>query len=71
MMLFKQKGINLTWIESFPVPQTPNEYFFFVELDGHCKTVQLGEAIEELKGTALRFDLLGSYPKGVADAFYG
>jgi len=71
MMLFKQKGINLTWIESFPVPRTPNEYFFFVELDGHCKTVQLGEAIEELKGTALRFDLLGSYPKGVADAFYG
>lgn len=71
MMLFKQKGINLTWIESFPVPQTPNEYFFFVELDGHCKTQQLGEAIEELKGTALRFDLLGSYPKGVADALYG
>jgi len=70
MMLFKQRGINLTWIESFPVPRTPNEYFFFVELEGHSQTEQLAKAIDELKETALRFDLLGSYPKGLADALH-
>jgi len=70
MMLFKQRGINLTWIESFPVPRTSNEYFFFVELEGHSQTEQLAKAIDELKLTALRFDLLGSYPKGLADALH-
>ena len=25
----------MTWIESFPLLGTPNEYLFFVELEGH------------------------------------
>ena len=35
MTVFKQHALNLTWIESFPAPETQNEYMFFVELTGH------------------------------------
>ena len=64
MLLFKENQINLTWIESLPVPGTPNEYYFFVELDGHIAQASLSRAIETLKQRALRFDILGSYPRG-------
>ena len=35
MAIFKRNRLNLTWIESFPMPETPNEYLFFVEFQGH------------------------------------
>jgi len=64
MVLFKKNNINLTWIESLPVPGSPNEYYFFVELDGHIAQATLAKAIDSLKHSALRLDVLGSYPRG-------
>jgi chorismate mutase/prephenate dehydratase len=64
MLLFRDNQINLTWIESLPVPGAPNEYFFFVELDGHIEQSSLNHAIESLKLRALRLDILGSYARG-------
>jgi chorismate mutase/prephenate dehydratase len=64
MLLFKDNQINLTWIESLPVPGTPNEYYFFVELDGHTDQPSLSKAIATLNEHALRLDILGSYPRG-------
>ncbi|MFN6400174.1 MAG: prephenate dehydratase [Planctomycetota bacterium] len=64
MLLFRDNQINLTWIESLPVPGAPNEYFFFVELDGHIEQRSLNHAIESLKLRALRLDILGSYARG-------
>jgi chorismate mutase / prephenate dehydratase len=63
MVLFKNHGLNLTWIESFPVPGLANEYFFFVELDGHRASANVELVIEQLSRDALRLDWLGSYPK--------
>ncbi|MEQ1830089.1 MAG: prephenate dehydratase [Pirellula sp.] len=63
MVLFRDHGINLTWIESFPVPGRVNEYFFFVELEGHQSQVNLKQTISTLASTALRLSFLGSYPK--------
>lgn len=63
MMLFKDNSINLTWIESLPVPGCPNEYYFFVELEGHLAQSSLSHAIAKLKQRALRLDILGSYPR--------
>jgi chorismate mutase / prephenate dehydratase len=65
MLIFRDRGLNLTWIESFPIPGSPNEYFFFVELDGHRMTAAVREAIEALETMALRLNVLGSYPKGI------
>lgn len=64
MMVFKSAGVNLTWIESFPLPNRPNEYLFFVELEGHQKSASSQAAITELKKITQRLEVLGSYPKG-------
>jgi chorismate mutase/prephenate dehydratase len=66
MVLFRDNGLNLTWIESFPVPGKANEYFFFVELEGHQSQPALRMAIDSLRGKALRLNFLGSYPRARA-----
>jgi chorismate mutase/prephenate dehydratase len=66
MLLFKEHGLNLTWIESFPVPGSANEYFFLVELDGHGDQPNVQSMIAKLRREALRLDVLGSYPKALA-----
>lgn len=63
MVLFRDNGLNLTWIESFPVPGKSNEYFFFVELEGHESQSNVRAALNSLSKTALRLDFLGSYPR--------
>ena len=68
MTIFKQSGLNLTWIESFPAPETKNEYLFFVELTGHRDDSFVGTAIDELTSSAQRLDILGSYPRAVLDS---
>jgi chorismate mutase/prephenate dehydratase len=60
----RDNGLNLTWIESFPVPGAANEYFFFVEFDGHRMQSQVQAALSSLAKTAIRLDFLGSYAKG-------
>ena len=63
MVMFRDNGLNLTWIESFPVPGKSNEYFFFVELEGHSSQQNVRTALDSLAKTTLRLDFLGSYPK--------
>ena len=48
MMVFKRNRLNLTWIESFPVPGKSNEYFFFVELEGHGSQQNVRVALDSL-----------------------
>jgi chorismate mutase/prephenate dehydratase len=64
MMVFKSSGVNLTWIESFPMPNRPNEYMFFIELDGHQASRSVEAAIETLGQMSQRMEILGSYSKG-------
>ncbi|MCA9132405.1 MAG: prephenate dehydratase, partial [Planctomycetales bacterium] len=64
MLAFQKARVNLTWIESFPLPNCPNEYLFFVELEGHQAESAVSSAIEELRRHALRLEVLGSYPRG-------
>jgi chorismate mutase/prephenate dehydratase len=63
MNLFKKGGLNLTWIESFPLPGSTNEYLFFVELEGHAGTAKVGKTLEQLRKRAQRLEILGSYPR--------
>lgn len=64
MLLFKENSLNLSWIESFPILESPNEYLFFVELDGHQDYPSVARVIAALGQDALRLECLGSYPKG-------
>jgi chorismate mutase/prephenate dehydratase len=66
MAIFKRNRLNLTWIESFPIPQKAGSYLFFVELDGHETDIKVRRALEALQRRALRLEVLGSFPRGAA-----
>jgi chorismate mutase/prephenate dehydratase len=61
--IFKRLRLNLTWIESFPIPRIEGHYFFFVELEGHQQDVRVRRACDALAKRAVRMVVLGSYAK--------
>ena len=61
MAIFKRHRLNLTWIESFPIPGARGRYLFFLEFQGHPAELRVKRAIASLKKKALRLSLLGSY----------
>lgn len=63
MTIFKKARLNLTWIESFPIPGKQNEYRFFVELEGHQNDSKVSRALLVLGKKTVRLEILGSYPK--------
>ena len=61
--VFKRQKLNLTWIESFPVFESPGEYLFFVEMQGHEYDAKLRRAVAALERKTSRLVILGSYPR--------
>lgn len=59
---FKRCGINLTKIESRPSKIRPWEYYFFVDLEGHCLDGKVQKALAGLKKVSSYMKILGSYP---------
>lgn len=63
MNIFKRNRLNLTWIESFPIPESKGRYLFFVELEGYESDAKVKRAISSLERKALRLELLGSFSR--------
>jgi chorismate mutase/prephenate dehydratase len=61
--IFKNNKINLTWIESFPLKGPEAGYLFFVDFEGHISEPKPKKALSELEKTAVRLEILGSYPR--------
>jgi len=61
MAIFKRQKLNLTWIESFPIPQARGRYLFFLEFQGHPADLRVKRAIASLVKKSLRLVVLGSY----------
>jgi len=61
MAVFKRNKLNMTWIESYPIPGARGRYLFFVEFVGHEQDRSARRAIETLAKNALRLEVLGSY----------
>ena len=57
----KKQRLNLTWIESFPLPGEERGYIFFVELEGHRDDLRVRRAIAALEKRCKRVVVLGSY----------
>lgn len=57
----KKQKLNLTWIESFPMPGEERGYIFFVELEGHRDDLRVRRAISALEKRCKRVVILGSY----------
>jgi len=62
LAVFKRVHVNMTWIESFPVPGSDRLYLFFIELEGHELDLKMRRALETLGRKTLRLDILGSFP---------
>ncbi len=62
LLPFKEYGINLTKIESFPSRRRLWEYVFFVDLQGHMKDEPVRQAIEKARALCKELKILGSFP---------
>jgi chorismate mutase / prephenate dehydratase len=58
-------GVNMTRIESRPSQRRKWDYVFFIDVEGHCEDEKVAQALEELKGRASLFRVLGSYPRAI------
>jgi len=59
---FKNRGINLTNIQSRPTKQEAWQYMFFLECQGHYEDENVRQALEDIKSSSLYVKILGSYP---------
>jgi chorismate mutase / prephenate dehydratase len=66
MVIFKRARLNLTWIESFPLPGPARGYLFFVEMEAHETDARFRRAMNTLGKKALRLEILGSFPATAA-----
>jgi chorismate mutase/prephenate dehydratase len=67
---FEKFGVNMTWIESFPIPgpivkgdDTNQSYLFFIDVEGHQTDAPVHSAIEAIRKRCDRIDIIGSYPR--------
>ena len=64
---FKKFGVNMTWIESFPIPNGGKDrnpaYLFFIDVEGHADEPDLHKALDLARKKCERLDILGSYPR--------
>ena len=56
-------GLNLTLIQSRPLPGNPFEYFFFVDFEGDAEDKKVKEALATMNSRVERLRVLGSYPQ--------
>ncbi len=59
---FKKFKINMTKIESRPSKKKAWEYYFFVDVLGHCEDARVKKALDELAKHTMFVKILGSYP---------
>ena len=59
---FNAFDINMSKIESRPSKRKDWEYFFFVDVLGHCEDEKLVHALEKLEAHCSMIKVLGSYP---------
>jgi prephenate dehydratase len=62
LKVFADHAINLTKLESRPIPANPFEYSFFVDFLGGRDDVSVRAALAELERGARHVKVLGSYP---------
>jgi chorismate mutase/prephenate dehydratase len=71
-----QHAVNLTKLESRPVPQRPWEYLFYVDIEGSLDSESAALAIAELRRECPYLRVFGSYPArttaaGAVDRYAG
>ncbi len=58
-----QRGVNLSKLESRPIPHAPWEYRFYLDLEGHAASAPVVAALEDIRPFASSLRVLGTYPR--------
>jgi chorismate mutase/prephenate dehydratase len=62
LSLLHEYKINLSKLESRPIPGMPFQYQFYIDFEGNAADAQVAEAIEKLRSATTSLKVLGSYP---------
>jgi chorismate mutase/prephenate dehydratase len=60
---FARRGVDLSKIESRPIPDRPFSYRFYVDLDGHAASRPVEAALAEAREVTTVLRVLGTYPR--------
>ena len=60
--LLHKYQINLSKLESRPIPGMPFQYMFYIDFEGNTAQDRVAKAIEELRSATTSMKVLGSYP---------
>ncbi len=63
IVTFARRGVNLTKLESRPIPDQPWEYQFYLDVDGHAASEPITRALEEIEEHTRELRILGTYPR--------
>ena len=64
--IFRRHGLNMTKIESHPLPTKTWEYYFFVDIEGHADDANVRQALAEARQHCRQLETLGSFPVAVS-----
>ncbi len=62
LSLLHEYKINLSKLESRPIPGMPFQYIFYIDFEGNTAEDRVAEAIEKLRSATTSLKVLGSYP---------
>lgn len=65
LAVFRDNGINLTFITSRPSKRRNWEYYFFADAEGHVEDPAMARALPAVKEHCLELHVLGSFPKAI------
>lgn len=61
-----RRRVNLTKLESRPIPESPFKYRFYLDLEGHAASERVAAALEEVRSLTVELRVLGTYPRAEA-----
>ncbi|HUP25481.1 MAG TPA: prephenate dehydratase [Thermoanaerobaculia bacterium] len=59
---FSDRGVNLTKLESRPIPAKPWEYRFYLDVEGHAASHQVAAALAAIEPFTSELRIIGTYP---------
>jgi chorismate mutase/prephenate dehydratase len=62
LSLLHEYRINLSKLESRPIPGMPFQYLFYIDFEGNTAEDRVAEALEKLRSATTSLKVLGSYP---------
>ncbi len=62
LSILHEYKINLSKLESRPIPGMPFQYLFYIDFEGNIAEGRVAEALEKLRSATTSLKVLGSYP---------